>query len=670
MNKESFESLLDNLDREERAKFDYILNFYTQEHVYYNFDSFRKDLKDFKVFQVEPFIKPVDEKLKKLLDKIDLKSILGMLETFKIAFYNNTENKSVTDMLIYLTTFADVKEKTRFKIIESSQKYKRIVESGIITPEEILNIIVKNFERAISIQEKLDLERIEFSINFQVHDLLKSSNQRNLLEKDLYENEPLENRPIILSEVILKMLDRNDIREAFERDGNVYTKNNSILVIKAILGDEFENADDSLIERLKAMLNKFDLARMTDEEIKLFKDNMQDIIQKGIDIEDIFFIKNISSNEDALLAYSKLPEELKKQVLSLNVIAKKDEIANVLNALTFIKEEKKKDSKTYHDSIGLSEKLTFGIELELVGMTPETLKALQEKRELYKNFKLKYGLNSGFHDWTIDSDGTVPDGVELISFVMKDTKEDWDSLKEVCTAMNALNSSVGATCGGHIHIGANILGTDEEAWKNLFKIWKISEPIIYKVSNKEGEEPRRGTLKEASPVASIIDDMFEKDLIKIENHQDVKKLATEYTRRFINGATSSGRTKSMNLQCIAEGKQDTIEFRIPNSLLDPVELQNNIKLFAKIVEVSKKMSDNKEYKNDIFEKLMPAENEEDKMKALMDLLFDDVEDKKVFYGRYYSREKELAFEGKKYSDILTKDVGVNENERYEWRGRR
>ena len=120
MNKETFESLLNNLNKEEKEKFNYILNFYTKEHVYHNFDMFRQSLKQFKVFQVEEFCKPVDESLKKLLDKIDFKSIFEMLETFKVSFYGNTENKSVTDLLIYLTTFANVRENTRYKIIENS----------------------------------------------------------------------------------------------------------------------------------------------------------------------------------------------------------------------------------------------------------------------------------------------------------------------------------------------------------------------------------------------------------------------------------------------------------------------------------------------------------------------------------------------------------------------
>ncbi len=666
MNKESFETLLDNLNREDRKKFDYILNFYTREHVYYNFDYFKHALKDFKVFQVEEFSNPVDESLKVLLDKIEPKSIFEMLECFKTSFYGNIENKSVTDLLIYLTTFANVRENTRYKIIENSSKYKRVIEK--ITPQEILDIISKHFERATSFGDNLDLNRIEDLINFELYEKLRSKVSIDVLLADLYEKEPAESRVIVLSEDISGSLTPSDIREAYAKDGNVVTKDKSILVIKYILQDKFENADNKLTERLKAMLRGFDLAKITQEDIKLFRDNIQDIVQKGLDIEDIFFIKNISSSQTALLAYSKLPEELKKQVLSLNIVAKKTEIENVLGALSYIK--KQKENYEHIENIGLNEKTTFGIELELNGISPEVLQGLIGKGKLYENFKEKYDLNSGFRDWTIDYDGTVPDGVELISPVMSDKQKDWNSLEEVCIAMKALNASVGGNCGGHIHIGTNILGTDEKAWKNLFKIWKLAEPIIYKVSNKAGEEFRTSTLKEATPVANIIEDMFEKDIITIKNRQDVINVATEYTKRYSDGVSCSGRTKSMNLQCIAEGKQDTIEFRIPNSSLDFTELQNNIKLFSRIVEVSKQLSLNEEYKKDIFEKFMTSKDEEERMYALIDLLFDDDKDKKIFYERYYSRERELKFGEKKYSDIVRAQVGINKNERYEWRDHR
>lgn len=666
MNKESFETLLNNLDREDRKKFDYILNFYTREHVYYNFDYFKHALKDFKVFQVEEFSKPVDENLKKLLDKIEPRSIFEMLESFKISFYGNVENKSVTDLLIYLTTFAEVRENTRYKIIENSSKYKRLIE--IISPQEILDIISKHFEKSSSLGDKLDLNRIEDLINFELYEKLRPKVSRDILLEDLYESEPAENRVIALSEDISANLTPSDIRQAYAKDGNVVTKDKSILVIKHILQEEFQNADDILIERLKAMLKGFDLAKITEEDIKIFRDNLQDIIQKGLDIEDIFFIKNISSSQEALWAYNKLPDELKQQVLSLNVIAKKSEIENVLGALSYIKQQK--ENQEHAGNIGLDEKTTFGIELELNGISPEVLQRLIGKGKLYDDFKEKYGLNSAFLDWIIDYDGTVPDGVELISPVMSDNEKSWKSLEEVCIAMKALNASVGGSCGGHIHIGTNILGTDEKAWKNLFKIWELAEPIIYKVSNKAGEDYRAATLNEAAPVANIIEDMFEKDIISINSRQDVINVATEYTKRYLDGMSCSGRTKAMNLQCIAEGKQDTIEFRIPNSSLDFEELQNNIKFFARIVEVSKQLSLDEEYKKNIFEKFISSEDEQIRMYALMDLLFDNDKDKKIFFDRYYSREKDLKIGKQKYSDIVNSEVAINKNERYEWRDHR
>lgn len=665
MNNEPFESLLDNLNREEREKFNYILNFYTKEHVYYNFEMFRQSLKEFKVFQVEEFCKPVDESLKKLLDKIDLKSIFEMIETFKVSFYGNIENKSVTDLLIYLTTFADVGESTRYKIIENSPKYKRLVEA--ITPQEILDVISRCFEKESALVDNLDLNIIENLINFELHEKLRLKVPNEILE-DLYEKEPAEDRIIALSESISENLTIDDMREAYAKDGNVVTKDKSILVVKYILQDKFKDADDMLIERLKAMLKGFDLTKITAEDINLFRDNLEDIVQKGLDIEDIFFIKNISSSKEALEAYSQLPEELQKQVLSLNVLAKKSEIEKVLGALSYIKSQER--SNETNGSIGLDEKTSFGIELELEGISPEVLQGLIGRNQLYNDLQEKYNLKYGFRNWKIDYDGTVPKGLELISPVMSDSQKWLDSLEEVCTIMKALDTSVGESCGGHIHIGANILGTDEKAWKNLFKIWQVSEPIIYKVSNKAGENFRASTVNEASPVANLIEDMFEKDIINVKTNQDVINLATEYSRRYSVGMTASGRTKSMNLQCIAEGKQNTIEFRIPNSSLDFEELKSNIKLFSRIVEVSKQCSLDEDYKKDAFEKLMTSKNEEEKMKALVDLLFDDDKDKRIFYERYYSKEKELKFGDKRYSDIVSSEVGINKNEKYEWRDHR
>lgn len=670
MNKETFESLLNNLNKEEKEKFNYILNFYTKEHVYHNFDMFRQSLKQFKVFQVEEFCKPVDESLKKLLDKIDLKSIFEMLETFKVSFYGNTENKSVTDLLIYLTTFANVRENTRYKIIENSAKYKRVIECKNISPQEILDIISKNFEKAINFGEKLDLEKIEEAINFELYEKLRAKTSREILLEDLYEKEPVESRVVALSEMISRSLTSKDIREAYAKDGNVVTKDKSILVIKYILQEEFENADEDFIERLKAMLKGFNLAKISQEDIELFREHINDISQKGLDIEDLFFIKNISSSQTALLAYSELPEELKKQVLSLNVIAPKDEIEKVLSALVYIKEGKQKENQNSTNFDCLNEKTTFGIELELNGISPKVLQRLIEDKTLYSQFKEKYGLTLGLYNWKIDYDGTVPDGVEVISPVMSDTPKNWKSLEEVCIMMKVLDTSIGGNCGGHIHIGTNILGTDEKAWKNLFKIWELAEPIIYKVSNKAGEDFRKATLKEASPVSNIIKDMFEKDIIRIKSSQDVINVATEYSKRYLDGISTSGRTKAMNLQCIAEGKQNTIEFRIPNSSLDFEELKSNIKFFGRMVEVSKQLSLNEEYKKDIFQRFLTSDKEEERMYAFVDLLFDDEKDKNKFYERYFSREKNLIIGEKNYSEIKDREVGVNESARYEWRDHR
>ena len=127
----------------------------------------------------------------------------------------------------------------------------------------------------------------------------------------------------------------------------------------------------------------------------------------------------------------------------------------------------------------------------------------------------------------------------------------------------------------------------------------------------------------------------------------------------------------MNLQCIAEGKQDTIEFRIPNGITDPVEIQRTAMMFGKIVETAKKLSEDKDYKKDVFESFKSEGNQDKKLLAFLDLIFDDIESKVVFLDRFYAqKEKRAKLAGRDYYDILDEEIRRDENEIPEWRGHR
>lgn len=696
MNKKSFEELLEELNKEERKKFDYILNFYTEEHVFYNFEFYRHALKEFNMIRYENFERPLENRYKRLANGIGIKSICDNFENFR-TYWETQENKEVTDFLIFMTNYNKVSKRSVYTMIEKSKKYKKLIEKGIISPEEIFEIITTSFESFSDPEEKIDLLKVEQLINDTFANKLNGKIERSILEDSLRETE-ISQRIIILSPDLLKRLSQDDIREAYAFQGNVQSTNKSILAIKAIMGERFKSLDDSLAERLKSMLGGFNLLSMKDSEIEFFRLNLDDIINKGYNIEDIFFVKNIRENQAALKAFSELPENLQRQVLKVNVVAKKSEIANVLSALTECREETKttpsyeflernisrlplnkrqelraslenKKVSNYKTKLNLDSRITMGFELEVQGLMTDVVEKLKEEKDVYKAFKNKQNILNGFDGWKIDYDGTVPNGLELISPVLSDNEKDWNSLKDACDSLKALGATIDDTCGGHIHIGADILGSDEKAWKNLFEIWENAEEFMYKISTKSGENLRKEVGFQAAPTQAIIQEMFDSDSIKINSYNDVIKIADEYTRRYMLGYSSSGRTKSMNLQCIAEGKQNTIEFRIPNGSVDAEEIQKTANLYARIVQTSKRLSEDPEYKKDIFEKFKISCNEE-KLSYFLDLIFDDIEDKMVYYDRYFSQDRKLMLSGKSYDEIVEADVAINKTEKYEWRGHR
>ena len=131
MKNKTMEELLSELNREDREKFEYLLNFYTVEHVYYNFEHYKHALSDFKPFLYEKFEEPVPEKIKMLVSKIELRDVLQGLETFKTN-YSTANRKSVDDLLIYLTMHSSQKDSTLKKMIkEHIWKTKNIFKSNL-----------------------------------------------------------------------------------------------------------------------------------------------------------------------------------------------------------------------------------------------------------------------------------------------------------------------------------------------------------------------------------------------------------------------------------------------------------------------------------------------------------------------------------------------------------
>ena len=226
------------------------------------------------------------------------------------------------------------------------------------------------------------------------------------------------------------------------------------------------------------------------------------------------------------------------------------------------------DRFTKISPITLPGQMTIGVEIESEGL------ASREEIEKIIGNLLKE------RTWELSSDITLINGTEAISPILRKDIASHE-IYTVCNALYSLGQETSERCGGHIHIGADYL-TDLQDWKNLRNIWNNTEKILYIISNRKGEIPRKGVLVYARPISG--NDESKQEIINLENESDLEKFIVE--TKIIQGTRYSG----INYCNVGRKEKNTIEFRLPNGTLDPTTWIENINLFGGLVRVSHELS--------------------------------------------------------------------------------
>ena len=160
--------------------------------------------------------------------------------------------------------------------------------------------------------------------------------------------------------------------------------------------------------------------------------------------------------------------------------------------------------------------------------------------------------------------------------------------------------------------------------------------------NEQGQIPRTGINKSASPISARVNKFLENGTIYIEDEEDLDEFIKDL--QYIQ----ENRYVGLNLLNINNGK-NTIEFRIPNGTINPDTWIENIRLFGRIVQISEKLAeiekqtecseeDLKIFK--LKEKLKEDIPEQDKFEVLLELLFLK-EERQVYRERYNTNSKIL-----------------------------
>lgn len=168
-------------------------------------------------------------------------------------------------------------------------------------------------------------------------------------------------------------------------------------------------------------------------------------------------------------------------------------------------------------------------------------------------------------DWELVPEGSIENGAELKSSVLRDTKESWIDLRNMCDLVSR-SSKISEKCGAHVHTSNHALGMRKKILFNFLKLWAIYEPIMLRFGYGEFLGPRPGLNEFAKSVRSEFADLCSYTEIGIEellHHLSSKKRQVVNFRHY--------------------NTLRTIEFRGPNGTLNPVIWQNNANVFMKMV---------------------------------------------------------------------------------------
>lgn len=324
--------------------------------------------------------------------------------------------------------------------------------------------------------------------------------------------------------------------------------------------------------------------------------------------------------------YSYLPDEYK------NFLQMKQDPNYVYNkSLRFINED---------IDIGIDPRISIGPEIEV-----------------NNDYEIEIDLSSqrGFEDFIVGSDATVPNGNEVTTAKpFHNVKEDIARFCGLCEAMKDVGyyySEVSQNASGQINLGLDYLDS-KEAILNFYEIYGNCEELLYYICNGEGQLFRQDVFVNSriKPISEIIGErILDEDL----SREDVIMLFNNHNYYTGEDKTIPGLQYKKNSVCLRGTNEEDyrLEFRIPNGGCNYRTWIDNIRLFGKMMEVSKRLADmmKKDYLTSEEEELLSLKIDlqdsdlsiEDKLFILMDLLFKDDKIKQIYYSRYINTIKKI-----------------------------
>ncbi len=219
----------------------------------------------------------------------------------------------------------------------------------------------------------------------------------------------------------------------------------------------------------------------------------------------------------------------------------------------------------YRKTLGLPSSVSFGLELEYENLN-----------EILVSSYIDAELDS----WESGTDGTVNSGGEVRSPKLHDTVEAWKELQIICRYLKSNGATTLNKAGGHIHVGAHVLGEDNEAWLTFLKLYSVYEHVLFRFFYGDKINERCTMEEYAPPIAASIKKVIE--LVKRGRNLHFS-FESELPDKY--GAINFGHVNFVRLN--HELRKNTIEFRVPNATTNEVIEQNNVNVATKMLVAAK-----------------------------------------------------------------------------------
>ena len=335
--------------------------------------------------------------------------------------------------------------------------------------------------------------------------------------------------------------------------------------------------------------------------------------------------------------------------------------------------------------------LKFGVELEYFDVyyddfcklfknnNIETImEALGIPSDLIKQIKENsiFEEKGSFNNWVFYKETMNERLPEAASPIMINTPNCLNQIKAVSLLFKVLYAKINDFTALHINIGADYFGDNTEALKYLLLIWSECEELFYKIANEEGKiirkkanvwaKPIKGniqkTLKNKQKISLETEDDFTTFIYNVQVRDRLREIISKTFGRYNLELSDSDSYKkclavfkqyqqyeksqntkvkhtSINFNHMTWGKQlgGRMEFRIFNNSLDYEIIMQNILLIGKLIETSLLLANNNEDKRQkLIELLAVKISEEKKLTLLLNLLFDNDNEKEIFKKRWSS----------------------------------